>query len=176
MRSLLSRLYSNCESQGPEVSDPWGHILMFRGHRLKAFPLLVLCMVGSRRLRLPPPRPGVTCHSCCKGPEDREIGAGPWAHACHCPNTCTSCLSQAGCQDFKPDVISQLEQGGSPWMVWRDIPRDPSPGEEMGRRPGGSCRRLSRKPVVSGSIGEIPGEIRAASRIIPAQKLLFSPA
>lgn len=50
------------------------------------------------------------------------------------PNTCAY-LPQAGCQDFKPDVMYQLEQGGFlPWKLWRGIPRDPSPGEEMGRR------------------------------------------
>ncbi|XP_077916733.1 zinc finger protein 74-like isoform X8 [Halichoerus grypus] len=41
-------------------------------------------------------------------------------------------LASLGCQDFKPDVISRLEQGGSAWMAWRDIPRYPSPG---GARP-----------------------------------------
>nr|XP_035960175.1 zinc finger protein 69 homolog B-like isoform X9 [Halichoerus grypus] len=43
-------------------------------------------------------------------------------------------LASLGCQDFKPDVISRLEQGGSAWMAWRDIPRDPSPDQETRSR------------------------------------------
>ncbi|XP_077916732.1 zinc finger protein 90-like isoform X7 [Halichoerus grypus] len=43
-------------------------------------------------------------------------------------------LASLGCQDFKPDVISRLEQGGSAWMAWRDIPRYPSPDQETRSR------------------------------------------
>ncbi|XP_039724322.1 uncharacterized protein LOC120606817 isoform X8 [Pteropus medius] len=38
-----------------------------------------------------------------------------------------------GCQDSKPDVVSQLEQSGSPWMAWRGITRGLSPGEQTKR-------------------------------------------
>ncbi|XP_039724318.1 uncharacterized protein LOC120606817 isoform X5 [Pteropus medius] len=39
-----------------------------------------------------------------------------------------------GCQDSKPDVVSQLEQSGSPWMAWRGITRGLSPDQETGSR------------------------------------------
>lgn len=94
------------------------------------------------------------------------------------PKTYASCLSRAGHQDSKPDVISQLEQGGSPWM---DIPRDPSPGEQAGSSSGGSCTRLSSELVVSRSAATEPSQVmQGCMGTVPVQEpppaLCSSPA
>ncbi|XP_008575752.1 PREDICTED: putative protein ZNF300P1 [Galeopterus variegatus] len=54
-------------------------------------------------------------------------------------------LSSLGCHDPKPKVISQLEQGRSPWIVWRTIPR----GLSADRETRSGTKESNLKKVIS---------------------------